>query len=144
MPRIAVVPEPKWGLIMSVQESPIGSSGPLGVAATIVWAMLLLIGAWALVTQRHAMRAPLALALLGHATVDATYGEETFLYALLVAPVLVAVVALAANTRLRAVVLVLAAMLTVLLAANNSEQLSTARRFFERPAPVNAEGATAR
>ena len=37
MPAIAVVPEPKWGSIMSVQGAAIGSGGTIAVIATAVW-----------------------------------------------------------------------------------------------------------
>jgi hypothetical protein len=130
MPHIGLVREPKWGWIMSVQEAGVGSSGLPGIAATGVWVVLLLLGALALVTWAHPMRAPLALALGGHVIVYAVYGDETFLYTLLVAPLLVAVAAVGANTRLRPLVLSLALILTVLLAANNWGQLSRALHFF--------------
>ena len=41
MPHIELIPEPKWGTVMSVQHSPIASSGAWGVAATVAWAGLL-------------------------------------------------------------------------------------------------------
>jgi hypothetical protein len=135
MPQIGMVREPKWGWIMSVQEAGVGSSGPLGVAATVVWGALLLLGSLALATRAHPMRAPLALALGGHAIVYVVYGDETFLYTLLVAPVLVAVAAVGANTRLRSLVLSLAVILTVLLAVNNWAQFSRAMHFFDTAYP---------
>jgi hypothetical protein len=133
MPRITLVQEPKWGLVMSIQDSPLGSSGGSGIAATVLWGALALLGAWTLLARRHPMRAPLALALAGHVIVCLAYGDETFLYTLLFAPVLVAVAAVAASTTLRPAVLSLALVLTLLLAINNWQQLSFALRFFDAP-----------
>jgi hypothetical protein len=139
MPDIRVVAEPKWGTIMSVQQAAIGSSGLLGAAATVVWAALFVLGAWTLVTRAHAMRAPLALALSGHLLVYAVYGEETFLYSLLVVPLLIAIAAQATHTRLRPIVTPLAVGLTIVVAANNWTQFTRARGFFEsRAAPAIA------
>jgi hypothetical protein len=131
MPQIGMLREPKWGWIMSVQEAAVGSSGLPGMAATVIWVALLLLGTLALVTWEHPMRAPLGLTLAGHVVVYAVYGDETFLYTLLVAPLLVAVAAVAANTRLRPLVLSMAVVLTVLLAVNNWGQLSRALHFFD-------------
>ncbi len=46
MPHIELIPEPKWGTVMSVQHSPIASSGAWGVAATVAWAALLASTIW--------------------------------------------------------------------------------------------------
>ncbi len=60
----------------------------------------------------------------------AIYGEETFLYTLHIAPLLVCLAALATNTRLRTVALGSAALLVVLLAFHNSRELAEALSFF--------------
>ena len=130
MPAIAVVPEPKWGTIMSVQDAAVGSGGAIAMAATVLWTMLLGLGAWTLAARASSIRLPLMLALGGHLSVYAIYGEETFLYTLHVAPLLVCVAALAAGTRLRMAALGTAAVLTVLLAIHNSGSLAAALRFF--------------
>ena len=132
MPAIAVVPEPKWGLVMSVQDSAIGSGGAIAIVATVLWTMLLGLGVWTLATRASSIRLPLLLALGGHLPVYAIYGEETFLYTLHIAPLLVCLAALATNTRLRAVALGSAAVLAVLLAFHNSRELAQALRFFAR------------
>jgi hypothetical protein len=132
MPAIAIVPEQKWGTIMSVQDSAVGSGGAMAIAATVLWAMLLGLGAWTLATRASSIRLPLLLALGGHLLVYAIYGEETFLYTLHIAPLLVCVAALATNTRLRMVALGSAAFVAVLLAFHNSSQLAQALGFFAR------------
>jgi len=132
MPAIAIVPEQKWGTIMSVQDSAVGSGGAIAIAATVLWAMLLGLGAWTLATRASSIRLPLLLALGGHLLVYAIYGEETFLYTLHIAPLLVCVAALATNTRLRMVALGSAAFVAVLLAFHNSSQLAQALGFFAR------------
>ena len=130
MPAIGIVHEPKWGSIMSVQDAAIGSGGSLSMIATGLWALLLVPGIWALATQPSAVRRPLVLALAGHLLVYGTYGEETFLYTLHIAPLLVAVAVLATRTRLRAVSLAAAGLLTVLLAVHNIGALYGALGFF--------------
>jgi len=131
MPAIAIVPEPKWGTIMSVQDAAVGSGGATAIAATGLWALLLGLGAWTLATRASSIRRPLLLALGGHLLVYAIYGEETFLYTLHIAPLLVCVAALpTTNTRLRMVALGSAALLTVLLAIHNAASLAAALRFF--------------
>jgi len=131
MPAIHVVPEPKWGPIMSVQASGLLSSGAWGGAATFAWGALFALGLLALGGSDNAVRLPLALALAGHLLVYGVYGEETFLYTAHLAPILVAIAALATRTRARPVALGLAATLIVLLAANNWSALGRALAFFE-------------
>ena len=130
MPAITIAHEPKWGSIMSVQDAAIGSGGAVAVMATAVWVLLLALGAWSVATRASAVRLPLLLALGGHLLVYCIYGEETFLYTLHLAPLLVCLAALATNTRLRTVALGSAALLAVLLAFHNSRMLSEALGFF--------------
>src|SRR5215203_955337 len=130
MPAIAIVPEPKWGPIMSVQDAAIASAGWTSAAATALWTLLLGLGAWAIATRPSAARLPLVLALAGHLFVYCIYGEETFLYTLHIAPLLVAAAALATRTPLRAAALAAAAALTVLLAVHNYGALTAALEFF--------------
>lgn len=135
MPAIAIKPEGKWGPIMSVQTAPLLSSGLVGAGATLLWTGLLGFGCWTLATSRTALRTPLALALAGHLLVYGLYGEETFLYTLHVAPLLICVAALATETRARSLVLTGATILTALLAINNGTQLSRALAFFDIAKP---------
>ena len=115
---------------MSVQDAAIGSGGTIAVVATAVWVLLLALGAWSVATRASAVRGPLLLALAGHLLVYSIYGEETFLYTLHIAPLLVCLAALATNTRLRTVALGSAALLAVLLAVHNSRELAEALSFF--------------
>ena len=95
-----------------------------------MWGLLLALGAWSVATRASAVRLPLLLALAGHLLVYCVYGEETFLYTLHIAPLLVCLAALATNTRLRTVALGSAALLAVLLAVHNSRKLAEALSFF--------------
>ena len=45
MPALQLVEEPKWGPIMSVQRSTLGSSGTFGIVATVLWAVMLVFAA---------------------------------------------------------------------------------------------------
>jgi hypothetical protein len=133
MPQIQLIPEPKWGTVMSVQHSAIGSSGPWGVAATTLWGALLAIAARGLLSSRGDARFRIVLAstLAGQVLLYMVYGEETFLYTLHVIPLLVLAAALAvATTSWRRTILVLAVALTFAAAVNNALQLATAMRFF--------------
>jgi hypothetical protein len=130
MPAILAVPEPKWGTIMSVQDAAIGSGGAVAPVATALWAVILGLGAWAAATRPSPVRLPLLLALAGHLAVYAVYGEETFLYSLHSLPLLVCLAALTTTTALRPVVLGAAAVLTLLLAAHNTQALAGALAFF--------------
>src|SRR5262249_19004407 len=134
MPRIDLIPEPKWGTVMSVQHSPLASSGAWGAAATIAWAALFLSALFALASPRANPRVPFALfaTLAGQVLLHLVYGEETFLYALHVAPLLVLIAALGAASRWRPLILILAVIVACTAAMNNMEQLGTALRFFSR------------
>jgi hypothetical protein len=135
MPHIDVIPEPKWGWVMSVQHSAIASSGPWGGVATVLWAALLAIGVWVLLTSRRQVpvRIVLGATLAGQVVLHLIYGEETFLYSLHVVPLLVLAAAFAAaSVPWRRAILVLAAALTVAAAINNAAQLAAAMAFFSR------------
>jgi hypothetical protein len=135
MPRIDVIPEPKWGSVMSVQHAAIASGGPWGVAATAIWAVLLVAAVAALATSRRNQRLRIVLGatLAGQFALHMIYGEETFLYSMHVAPLLMLAAAFAAaSTPWRRPILVLAAALAVTAAVNNIVQLRVALAFFSR------------
>lgn len=134
MPRIDLIPEPKWGTVMSVQRSPIASSGVWGVAATIAWAALVASTLVGLVSSRGNARVRFVLfaTLAGQVLLHLLYGEETFLYAVHVAPLLVLTAALGSVSRWRRVILVIAVLLACAAAMNNVRQLETALSFFSR------------
>jgi len=132
MPHVVVVPEAKWGSRMSVQGAALGTSGAAGAVATILWAILLAAGLSYLWTGRRG--SPVVTALLittaGQSLLHLCYGEETFLYSMHVAPLLVTCAAMATWTRHRRWVTPLAAVLVVLLAINNFSMFAASIQFF--------------
>ena len=135
MPRIEVIAEPKWGAVMSVQHAAIASSGAWGVAATVLWIALLTATLLGLIGSRGNVRVRIVLGatLAGQLLLHLVYGEETFLYALHVAPLLVLAPANAvASTFWRRPILMLAVALALAAAVNNVSQLLTALAFFSR------------
>jgi hypothetical protein len=77
------------------------------------------------------LRVVLACTLAGQVLLHMIYGEETFLYALHFAPLLVLAAALAAAaTAWRRTILVLAVALAFAAGVNNASQVATALRFF--------------
>ena len=140
MPHVGVVPEPKWGTRMSVQRATLGSSGTIGTIATVLWSILLSAGVGALWIRRRTPQAQaLALATVAQFAVYLCYGEETFLFAIQIAPLLVTCAAAATWTRHRRWVTALAMVLAVLLALNNLASFAAATRFFA-PASDSVQG----
>ena len=133
MPAIEVVREPKWGPIMSVQRSSIGSSGPWGILATALWVGLLGFAVRGLLAggADGGFRVALAGTLAAQLGLYMIYGEETFLYSLHVEPLLVLAAALATLTAERRIVLGLAAAFIVAATVNNIQQLEKAMTFFQ-------------
>ena len=88
---------------MSVQGVALGSSGWVGAVATILWAILLAAGLSGLWTgrRRSTLATTLLLTIVAQFAVYLCYGEETFLYSMHVAPLLVTGVATATWTRHR-------------------------------------------
>ncbi len=133
MPHIEVIAEQKWGAAMSVQHSAIGSSGPWGVVATGLWLGLLAFAMGGLLPSRENRRFRIVLGatLAGQLLLHMVYGEETFLYAMHVAPLLILATALATTaTAWRRTILLLAVALTVVAAVGNASQLAIAMKFF--------------
>jgi len=116
------------GPMLTIQRAPAGSSGVIGLVATITWGLLLAAGAMALVAGRGDVRFRIALAvtILGETVVYLIYGEETFLYALNCVPLLILAVALATLSRWRYVVVAATALLLPCAAWNNISQLRAA------------------
>jgi hypothetical protein len=110
--------------LMSVQRSEPGSTGPCGKIAITAWAILLLLGLAGLFLVRGNIpfRIALGLILLSQMGLHILYGEETFLYGLHFAPLLVVLAALATLTRLRVAALVCAAVVAVSAGMNNFVQ----------------------
>jgi hypothetical protein len=133
MPTIQIVDEPRWGAMMSVQQSQLGGTGTIGVAATLLWAVMLGFAARGLVASgvERGLRLALGLTLAAQVLLHQVYGEETFLYTLHVAPLMILAAAASTRTRQRRLVLGVAVVLIALLLINNARQFATANQFFE-------------
>src|SRR5262249_51822953 len=108
------------------------TSGAVGVSAIVLWAAILVIGAVTLLSSDidRRLRLSLGATLLAQCAIVASYGEETFLYGLYVAPLFVASAAGATNSKHGRWVTLIAAVLIVLLAVNNGRALAAATQFF--------------
>jgi hypothetical protein len=147
MPRIRPFEDMKskwrWCGYIRIQVDRPGAGSGLGTVAAALWIVLLGIGLWGLVTKKERVKLRLVLAgtLLGQMALHSIYGEETFLYSLHFAPLLLGVAAMGVQTRLRPFVLALAAGLILTAGANNFSQLSKAinldRRIYESVHPIN-------
>jgi hypothetical protein len=132
MPKLGLIMEQHWGERLTVQPSAIGSSGVLGAAASVLWLALLMIGLVATLLRSRSSLPDRALlvTLASQLILYSGYGEETFLYALHVAPLLIACAASSTAARARRPLLVLSWVLIVLLAINNITALMHAAQFF--------------
>ncbi len=118
--------------ILNVQQSPLGSGGPLGAAGTALWVALLGLGGYVLVSRKEhgRMRLLVGMALFGQVTLHLLFGVVTFLYALNVLPLLLLVAAQGSVThRTRPFALGLAAALLVCAAVNNVQQFGAATQM---------------
>ncbi len=116
------------GRMFTIQASPPGSSGTLGLVATVLWGFLLIAGVAAIVrgTGNVRFRIALGATLLGQLGLHLLYGAETFLYALNYTPLLVLSASLATLGRFRYAVLAAAILLLPCQAVNNVRQLRSA------------------
>lgn len=135
MPTIKLVAnseQPDWP-IMLTQLSPPGSGSLWGAIAVVLWTALLGLGLWGLFSakQHLKLRIVLGLTLLGQLGLHTLYGDETFLYALHFAPLLVVLAALSTLTPARPLALVLAGMLVLSAGVNNGWQFTKATEFFQ-------------
>jgi hypothetical protein len=136
MPAIQVLgtdPEPPHLPLMSIQHSIPGSGSLWGALAVVVWTSLLGLGLWALFSaKKHLkLRIVLGLTLLGQVGLHAIYGDETFLYSLHFAPLLVILAALSTLTPARSLALVLAGILVLSTGINNGLQFNKALEIFK-------------
>lgn len=128
MPDIHAYVEPDGSQDLSVQGSWPGSSGALGLAATLLWLLLLAIGV------REAARAThvtpfrlLLLALLGgQLALHAVFGRETFLFSIQWLPALIALAAYGSLGPPRRIVRTIACALLVTAAISNWRQIAHA------------------
>jgi hypothetical protein len=134
MPAIQIIRRPKDApndLLMSVQHSLPGSANLWGVVAVSAWIALLGLGLWALFSSKEnqKLRVVLGLILVGQLVLHCLYGNQTFLYSLHFAPLLVLLTALTTLTRFRSPALILAGILLLSAGINNSLQLKEAGRI---------------
>jgi hypothetical protein len=135
MPAIATVERinPPGLPIMSVQHSSLWTGWNLPTVASGVWTVLLLLGLWGFAAARtnRTLRVVIGMVLAGQLALHLLYGEETFLYALHFAPLLILLAAFAATTRLRPIAVVLTVVLIGSAGANNVMRWSDANAFFQ-------------
>ncbi|QLE57520.1 hypothetical protein [Nostoc sp. TCL26-01] len=139
MPSFNVLPNnrlPHWQ-IMSVQASAPGSGSIWGYIAVGLWAGLLGLGIWAIFSiKKHLQfRLLLGFTILGQLALHSIYGDETFLFSLHFAPLLVLLVALSTLTRARTIALALTGMLVITVSINNNLQFSKVIDFFDTQGP---------
>jgi hypothetical protein len=110
--------------LFSVQFSPIGSSGPLGLITTLGWGVLLILGLWAAWRDPENKKFKVVVAFIigGQLFLHLVYGEETFLYSLHWVPLLVLVAAFGLTSTYRRWVLAIAALVSIGAAFNNFQQ----------------------
>ncbi|MFH1748953.1 MAG: DUF6080 domain-containing protein [Planctomycetota bacterium] len=129
MPAIETVP--RYGReVLSVQHAWPGSSGAWGIAAVLLWAVLLVVGIYGCCTSGRYSRVRLVLGLTiaGQLVLHMFYGLETFLYCGHFAPLLVLLVAFGLLSPACRVVRILMVALIVCAAVNNAGQFAKARR----------------
>jgi len=133
MPAITMELDPKWGVIMSVQHSPLGGTGWLATVATACWLALLAGGGAAVLRARpfKAFDRVLLGTLAAQVLLHLVFGEQTFLYTIHLAPLLVLVAARAALTPARLAALALAAVLVAAGGANNVARFRSAAGFLD-------------
>ncbi len=133
MPAFSIVERSNnWHGILT-QNSPPGSAYLWGAIAVGAWTALLGLGIWGLFTvkQHLKLRLVLGFTLLGQLGLHTVYGDETFLYSLHFAPLLILLAALSTLTRARWVALVLAGVLLISAGANNYLQFNKASDFLQ-------------
>lgn len=119
--------------LLSVQHATPGEGALAGLPGTAAWAVLLGVGLWALMRGegRRRFRICLGSLLAGQLVLHLLYGDETFLYALHAAAILVPLAALGATTRLRPLVLTLLLVLLPLALANNLREFNRASAWVQ-------------
>ncbi|MGE0274972.1 MAG: hypothetical protein AB7R40_06060 [Nitrospiraceae bacterium] len=116
------------GKKMTTQPSPLGTGTSWTWIAVVMWSLLLCLGIGALLTLpgQAPFRLVLGLLIGGQVLLHLLYGEESFLYAIHLAPLLILTVGLSTLTAARPIVLGLVAILIVTMGANNLHQFKQA------------------
>jgi hypothetical protein len=139
MPSIQKLPSPNGEpfQIMSIQGSVLGSGALWGRVTVFIWMILLGLGLWAIfsIKQHGKFRLALGLTLLGQLGLHSLHGNETFLYSLHYAPLLVVLVSLSTLTRMRPLALTLVLVLVLSAGINNFIQFKVATDFLNLQTP---------
>jgi hypothetical protein len=140
----AVAPAPAIGgklpdAFVTYQHRPPGTAGYLGLTAMAAWLVLLGCGTYGAIIHRPTRPIAFGLGLMiaGQVGLGLVYGDETFLYAASVMPMLAVLAALSWFTPVRWLAAALAALVVVAGAANNVTQLGSASHL---AAELLAEG----
>lgn len=126
MPAFTISGEPGQATILSVQQSLPGTTGPIGVGATVCWAVMLGWGARQLLRGTDANRDLLVVVLCGQVALHLVFGDETFLFSPSFVPLLIGVASFAARGRNQPAVVVAVLLLTVSAGLNNARQFERA------------------
>ena len=154
MPEIKLItssnftPDYLWR--MTTQFSDPGSGGLLSLVAVVAWVGLMLLGIWSVITLRASLKLRLLLAIVGLGFLGAhlMFGDETFLYSLQFAPLLVMLAAFSALGPLRRWSLALAVVFVLSAGIHNLSQFQHASEFVrghqssKHPVAVWPQGAT--
>lgn len=141
---------PDFAWRMTTQFSDPGTGGLLAQVAVVAWVGMLLLGAWSVVTMRTNVKLRLLLGIVGLGFLGAhlIFGDETFLYALQFAPLLVVLAAFAALGPMRRLSLALAFVFVLSAGIHNASQFQHASEYVrghstsKHPIAVWPHGAT--
>jgi hypothetical protein len=120
--------------LMFTQFSIPGSASMWGIIAVVLWVILLGLGFFSFVLifkkkQYHRLHIVIVLSILGQLALHMVFGDETFLYSLHFAPLLILLVALGTQTRYRPLVLGLVGLLIISIGINNIQQFLSAAKL---------------
>ena len=124
---------PDYAWRMTTQFSEPGSGGVLGLVALGAWLGLLILGGWSIVTARGLVKLRMLLAIVGvgFIGVHLIFGDETFLYSLQFAPLLVMLAAFSALGPARRWGFALAAVFVLSAGTHNVSQFQRASAFVQ-------------
>lgn len=118
---------PDWIKLETQPLNP-ASGGWLGAVAVYAWTALLVLGVWGFfsIKKHHKLRLVLGLTLLAQIAMHSVYGaEETFIYSLHFAPLLLTLTAFSLLTRVRLLSLALAIILIISAGVTNRAQFQS-------------------
>jgi hypothetical protein len=129
---------PPYPNLMLTQPSAAGSGSIWGAVAIMLWVGLLGFGILGMLRAARfpRLRIIILALLIGQFLLYIFYGAETFLYSLIILPVLIMVAAMGSFARERLVVLVMAGLLVITAGINNYNQFQQAAAFFDNPVVV--------